>query len=404
MKAPVPHKAALKSRLAEHHNEQASEQPREQRSSADKIPLNALEEHAIPALPASSAQKQTRGNRKGLPSPLHFIKWMMLLLTFLLGLPVISSILNIANYIRGIDPRLEWCLYGGILIFLALLFFKLIYPVLRHSSLPASLAQCKEAQLDAVIHNQIQRGSLYEQEDMLDYLKEKEYLHELSLCSSESEKRSALEGLKISREKLIRRSIRQHGIRVGISTAISRNQLIDGLMMLSFSANLIKEIAEIYGLRPSNKQLIALYLKVLRGSYYAYYAENLSGHAVNGVMSLTGQAFEGIPGINAFAKAATDGLFNSMMVMRIGFITDQVVWGHEPSLKDIGRQSVKFAQDSAKDFKKALKDSFRKKSKNAAHAEAPQPNDRPQNKASEGNPFISLMKSIWRCNKLDPSI
>ncbi len=295
-----------------------------------------------------------RTHKLGLAS---FLKWAFALLSILLALPIISAVMSIGTKLHQWQAWAEWAFYGSIALVLGGIFIKLVWPVFLKPSWPASMESCKASQLKEVAQRQISRGPITEPGHAL-FQSEQSCLKALEDLQDEHALRQGLMKLKDTREKLIRACIQRHAVQAGAATAISRNDLLDALMMLTLSARLVRDIVEISGLRPSLRQTLGLYAKVARASFYAYYLDDLSDQAVTGLSSMLGGSLEGVPIVGGLAKATSNGLFNALIITRIGFIAEQLVWGHEPSLKQLGKRSLIFAKDSTADLIKALNSSL----------------------------------------------
>ncbi len=280
---------------------------------------------------------------------LRLIKWGFAAATILLALPIIASIMSIGSSLRSWRVEAEWTFYGLILLVLLILLIKFLLPVLLHPAWPARLDACNEEQLRQVAKRQIARGVLHERNAAA----EQAALALLQDAPDEGSLRLALAELRRCREPHLRRVIRNHAVQAGLATAISRNDLLDFFMILALCGKLVREITDSSGLRPSYRQMISLYAKLLRASYYAYYLDSATDTAVSTVGSMVGGALESVPLIGHTSKMAANGFFNAIIVTRIGFIAEELVWGNTEhlSIKELAKRSIKFATDTAGDMK-----------------------------------------------------
>lgn len=104
--------------------------------------------------------------------------------------------------------------------------------------------------------------------------------------------------------------------KIFIITAVSQNAIYDMLGMASANFTLIKRITEICGFRPSNTQVMRLYIRVFTMTLLAGNLEEIN------IEELIPLATEGSLGkaIGIVASSATQGAFNALTTLRMGSI------------------------------------------------------------------------------------
>ncbi|MBQ8945188.1 MAG: DUF697 domain-containing protein [Lachnospiraceae bacterium] len=105
--------------------------------------------------------------------------------------------------------------------------------------------------------------------------------------------------------------------KIFIITAVSQNSLYDMLGMASANFTLIKRITEICGFRPSNAQVLKLYIRVLSMTLLAGNLEDMN------IEELIPLATEGVLGktLGIVAASAAQGTINALTSLRIAAIT-----------------------------------------------------------------------------------
>ena len=113
------------------------------------------------------------------------------------------------------------------------------------------------------------------------------------------------------------REIYETAKKVFIVTAVSQNSLYDMLGMSLANFNLIKKITQICGFRPSNTQVLRLYVRVLSITLVAGNLEEMN------IEELVPMATEGALGkaIGIVAASATQGAINALTTLRMAAIT-----------------------------------------------------------------------------------
>ncbi|MBO4900527.1 MAG: DUF697 domain-containing protein [Lachnospiraceae bacterium] len=125
--------------------------------------------------------------------------------------------------------------------------------------------------------------------------------------------------------------------KIFIVTAVSQNSVYDMLGMLSANFSLIKRITEICGFRPSNAQVMRLYIRVLAMTLVAGNLEEMN------IEELIPLATEGALGkaIGIVAASATQGAVNALTTLRMAAITKNYLLNADVSQtrKELRRKS-----------------------------------------------------------------
>ena len=119
--------------------------------------------------------------------------------------------------------------------------------------------------------------------------------------------------------------IRDHALKVGVTTAISQNEKVDTLFVVIYNLSLIKDIVFLYGFRPNDRQLAKIYKTVIADAVIAYGLGNATGSMASGIVKKMGKGLDGIPilgsAINTVIDSVAQGVINSTLTVLIGFQT-----------------------------------------------------------------------------------
>ena len=125
--------------------------------------------------------------------------------------------------------------------------------------------------------------------------------------------------------------------KVFIITAVSQNSVYDMLGMASANFSLIKRITEICGFRPTNAQVLRLYVRVLAMTLLAGNLEDMN------IEELIPMATEGALGkaLGIVAASAAQGAVNALTTLRMASITKNYLLNADVSLtrKELRRKS-----------------------------------------------------------------
>ena len=132
--------------------------------------------------------------------------------------------------------------------------------------------------------------------------------------------------------------IRDHAVKVGITTALSQNEKIDTLFVITYNLNLIKDLIYLYGFRPSDTQLMKCYQAVIADALVAYGLGNATGAIATGVVKKMGNVVDKVPVLGSMVStvidSVTQGLVNASLTVLIGFQTKKYLM-KEYHLQDI---------------------------------------------------------------------
>ena len=132
--------------------------------------------------------------------------------------------------------------------------------------------------------------------------------------------------------------IRDHAVKVGITTALSQNEKIDTLFVITYNLNLIKDLIYLYGFRPSDTQLMKCYQAVIADALVAYGLGNATGAIATGVVKKMGSVVDKVPVLGSMVStvidSVTQGLVNASLTVLIGFQTKKYLM-KEYHLQDI---------------------------------------------------------------------
>lgn len=122
---------------------------------------------------------------------------------------------------------------------------------------------------------------------------------------------------------------RATGGQVFLTTAISQNGSLDGVIVLAAQSKLVYDIARVYNQRPTLRDLMYLYGNVASTAFVTGELEDidLSEQVQPILSSVAGSAAGAIPGFQAastlFVSSVMTGAANALLTMRVGIITKQ---------------------------------------------------------------------------------
>ena len=123
-------------------------------------------------------------------------------------------------------------------------------------------------------------------------------------------------------KKVANNIIKDHAIKVGITTAISQSERLDTLFVCTYELNLIKDLVFLYGYRPSDAKLLKIYASVLRNSLISYGIQATTTNLATGIVQKMGGLVSSIPllgsAISTVISSASQGLINGAMTVVIG--------------------------------------------------------------------------------------
>lgn len=262
--------------------------------------------------------------------------WTIILLIslailFLMGL--ISNALEIGERLGNVHIVLEILFYvliavvllGGIVYPIIGVFFAPIFSLekLHNADGSARKKWCKR-----LVNNLLNNVELTpeEQEQVKGYLK----------CEDETDDK-LIEFFDRKIRPELNSEISRTAKNVFIITAVSQNSVYDMLGMASANFSLVKRIIEICGFRPSNAQVLRIYIRVfsmtlLSGSLEDMNLEELIPNVTEGVLGKT---------IGIVASSAVQGAVNALTTLRIATITKNYLLNADVSMtrKELKKQS-----------------------------------------------------------------
>lgn len=132
--------------------------------------------------------------------------------------------------------------------------------------------------------------------------------------------------------------IRDHALKVGLTTALSQSQVLDTLFVSTYDLNLIKDIVFLYGFRPNEGELAKIYRNVLLASFSAYGLTNVTSSTAQAIVQKIGEAATGVPivgkAIGTVLDSSIQGFVNASFTVIIGYQTKNYLM-KEYKLQDI---------------------------------------------------------------------
>ena len=169
--------------------------------------------------------------------------------------------------------------------------------------------------------------------------------------------------------------IREHALKVGVTTAISQNEKIDTMFVIIYNLGLIKDLIFLYGFRPNDRQLAKIYKTVIADAVIAYGLGNATSSMASGVVKKMGKGLDGIPilgsAISTVIDSLAQGFINSTLTVMIGFQTRKYLL-KEYKLQDIlddviiteeelENEAIEMSDNLKQDIKKQAKEAKDKK-------------------------------------------
>ena len=156
--------------------------------------------------------------------------------------------------------------------------------------------------------------------------------------NDEGLKDALTETYKTDVNKAGNKMIRDHALKVGVTTALSQNEKIDTLFVVMYGLSLIKDLIFLYGFRPNDRQLSKIYRNVIGDAIIAYGLGNATGSMASGIVKKMGKGLDGIPllgsAISTVIDSVAQGVINSTLTVLIGFQTKKYLM-KEYKLQDI---------------------------------------------------------------------
>lgn len=159
--------------------------------------------------------------------------------------------------------------------------------------------------------------------------------------------------------------IRDHAIKVGVTTAISQSEKLDTLFVAAYELDLIKDLVFLYGYRPSDAKLLRIYAVVLKNALLAYGIQTTTSNIASGIVQKIGGVMNSIPllgqAISTVISSASQGIINGAMTVVIGEQTKKYL-KDEYHLQDI-LDDVEIIDNSEEEMIKDVKEEILKSTK-----------------------------------------
>ncbi len=239
---------------------------------------------------------------------MQYIKRLILFISFILLYFIGKEALELYTNLYAVNPYLGYALIIAVVLFLV--YFAGI-PIYKIISLPVNIppAKSRDQESEVVV-------------ERLKRFRENPYFREIGFETSteKSEREQYDECIERLSEKCV--EIRKRYVnQLFLSTAVSQNGFLDAILILSANTNMIKEIFYLYNGRTSNRDLVAIGVKV-------YYSMAISGseaieYATEEVFSkLSTETMKSIPFIDKIISSLADGFVNATLLTRISYITE----------------------------------------------------------------------------------
>ncbi len=259
------------------------------------------------------------------------VLFVSLVIIVIMGL--VSSALEIGDRLRSASVYLEILFYvliavvvlGGIVYPLVGVFFS---PIFSLENLHYADGRSRQKWCKRLVGNLLENVELSpeEREEIKGYLK---------MGDETDDRLIEFFDRKIAPE--INHEIYDTAKKIFIVTAVSQNSMYDMLGMASANFSLIKRITEICGFRPSNAQVLRLYIRVLSITLLAGNLEEMN------IEELIPLATEGALGkaLGIVAASATQGAVNALTTLRMAAITKNYLLNADVSQtrKELRRKS-----------------------------------------------------------------
>lgn len=237
---------------------------------------------------------------------------------FFLVIVFAGSIISIGDKVGNIHPYLEI----GFYVFIILVgYFALLRPLLAVLMAPSiPVVELMDEQLPTDYRKCRQVAKFLVKKGNLDD-------DERAGLSVPLEKGSDLEGpLK---ELLTKRADRMDSIMVEkakvvfVSTAVSQNGHLDAIIVIISNFRMVRELVESFGYRPTLPHIIKIYSNIFSTALIADNLEEISLEEI--FPQIEASIFGAIPGMKIVTSSIFQGISNSFLTLRIGYITKNYI-------------------------------------------------------------------------------
>lgn len=263
-------------------------------------------------------------------------------------LMILSSVLEVGERLRRVNPYLEYGFYVLAFILLYILIFNPIRIILMAPSFSVEAVLQADSKKKQRLASRLTRNLL--KQELPDPEKEK---LRLALRHPEQISASLSEYFQKALKPEINRIILRNAKSVLLSTAISQNGRLDMLAVISVNLKMIKEIVLKCGFRPSYAKLGKLSVNVFST---ALIAEGLEGLDFSDIFpTSTANVLGEIPLLKPFTTSIIQGIANALLTIRIGIITHSYLVSETKSKTQMRMYAIK---ESVKLLPIALKEAL----------------------------------------------
>lgn len=121
-------------------------------------------------------------------------------------------------------------------------------------------------------------------------------------------------------KKATNKIITDFAVKVGLSTTVSQNAILDVTFISLFELEMIKQIVYLYGFRPSNYELTKIYKTVIANAVVSYGTQNAAASIITKIGQASTTSLLGSI-VGSLATAVGQGLLNSALTVAIGLQT-----------------------------------------------------------------------------------
>ncbi|THB70618.1 MAG: DUF697 domain-containing protein [Desulfovibrio sp.] len=226
---------------------------------------------------------------------------------------LVNETVTLVGLAKSIDPLFGWITLGFLL---TVYFVFLAVPVLTFLSMPKALRPPKDQESAAY-------GEYLSQ--LRPRLKKNPLLKGIGLkFKTKDDINECFKVLDEQADKIIKKTASS----VFLTTGISQNGRLDGLMVFLTMTGMVWKVAKIYNQRPSLREMFQLYANVAVTTFVATEIEELDvAEQLEPIIGpvLGGSALSAIPGsrvvVNVVTNSILDGSMNAFLVCRVGVIT-----------------------------------------------------------------------------------
>lgn len=254
------------------------------------------------------------------------------------ALIILSSILNIGERLRNISIFLEIGFYALVVLVILLAIVRPIVIIVKSPSLSIITTTDKHTKHAFSIYKKVAKNIIKNNELPSD---------EVLMLTNYRKNEELLVNLNYVFEKSIRKQINKIIIKkakvVMISTAICQSARFDMATTFTVNLNMIKDIVEVCGFRPSMKNLSKLTVNVFTT---ALIAEGLDNLTINDVLPRTAaNTIAEIPMLGKAIDGIMDGVANALLTIRIGCVARRYLYsdGNVVTKEDIRKNAYKEA-------------------------------------------------------------